>query len=53
MRIPYAAEKLLDYHNSLSDDDFIDLQKLCRKLWQEQFTYEKFYSNFVSYLSKI
>ena len=49
--IPYAAEKLIDYHNFISDDDFVDLQKQCRNLWEEQFTYQKYYGHFIEFLN--
>ena len=42
--LPHAGEKLLDFHHSLSDSDFIDLQHACRKLWEEQFTADGFYT---------
>lgn len=51
--IPYAAEKLADYHNSLSGDDFLDLQIKCRSLWVNQFTYEKFYGKLIDFLKQL
>ena len=42
--LPHAAEKLLDFHHSLTDSGFIDLQHACRKLWEEQFTADGFYT---------
>ncbi len=47
--LPHAAEKLLDFHHNLSESDFIDLQHACRKLWEEQFTADGFYSRFAAH----
>lgn len=40
------AEKVIDFHNSLSDQEFIDLQYECRKFWQEWLSPKGFFSNF-------
>lgn len=45
--LPHAAEKLLDFHHSLTESDFIDLQHACRKLWEEHMTPNGFYNDFV------
>lgn len=44
------AEKLLDFHASLSDSDFADLQLNCRKLWNEHLTLRGFCQNASDYL---
>lgn len=44
--LPYIAEKLADFHHSLSPKEFIDLQYECRKLWQEWLSPEGFFANF-------
>lgn len=43
--LPHAAEIVQDFHAQLSDDDFIDLQKACRKLWLDHMTPDGFYAN--------
>jgi len=45
--LPYAAEIIRNFHNKLSEDDFIDLQKACRKLWEEHMTQDGFHRDFV------
>lgn len=44
------AEKLLDFHASLSPADFVELQVECRKLWEENFTPRGFSENLPRYL---
>jgi len=44
--IPYIAEKVLEFHNKLSPQDFIDLQHECRKLWEEWLSPEGFFAHF-------
>jgi hypothetical protein len=36
--LPRAADIVADFHQALSDQDFQDLQKICRHLWVEHFT---------------
>ncbi|NET56653.1 MAG: exostosin family protein [Symploca sp. SIO2E6] len=38
--------RLLDFHNSLSPQDFVDLQYQCRELWLKWLSPEGFFSNF-------
>jgi hypothetical protein len=47
--LPYAAEKITDFHNSLSKSDFIDLQRHCRYIWKEFLSSQ----NYFNQLSKI
>lgn len=35
---PYLIEKLLDFHSSLSSEEFTELQISCRRLWKEHLT---------------
>ena len=51
--LPHAAEILQDFHARLSDDDFIDLQKACRKLWLDHMTPEGFYRDFVQKMTSL
>lgn len=44
--LPFIAEKVADFHSSLSEKDFIDLQHECRKLWQQWLSPEGFFANF-------
>ena len=43
--LPHAAEYLRDFHAKLTNDEFIDLQKICRSLWIKHMTPDGFYSN--------
>jgi len=43
--LPHAAEMVQDFHARLSNDDFIDLQKACRKLWLDHMTPNGFYTD--------
>jgi hypothetical protein len=36
----------MDFHNSLSEDDFTELQYKCRKVWEEWLSPEGFFANF-------
>lgn len=44
--LPRAAEILLDFHRSLSDDDFRCLQRRCRRLWETHLSANGFYQTF-------
>jgi hypothetical protein len=44
--IPYIAEKVVDFHNNLSNKDFRDLQVECRNLWVNWLSRQGFYRNF-------
>ena len=48
--IPFIAEKVADFHAALSPDDFIDLQRGNRELWEERLSTEGFYSHFYEHL---
>lgn len=48
--VNHIGEKVADFHASLSQTDFVDLQAACRRLWLEQFTPEGFTNHFYSYL---
>lgn len=51
--IPYIAEKVADFHNNLSPDDFVDRQKACRHVWENWVSQEGFYRNFHRHLEFI
>lgn len=42
-------EKLLDFHMSLSEDDFIEHQKRCRRTWEERLSFSGFFKHFPEY----
>ena len=44
--IEQLPAKLLDFHNSLSPEAFVDLQYKCRELWLKWLSPEGFFSNF-------
>jgi hypothetical protein len=45
--LQHAAEIVKNFHSRLSDDDFIKLQRTCRKLWIEHMTPDGFHKDFV------
>jgi hypothetical protein len=49
--IPFVAEKVADFHAGLSQDDFVELQHACRKLWEEWLSAGGFYAHFREYLT--
>ncbi|MDF5721139.1 MAG: exostosin family protein [Rhizonema sp. PD37] len=44
--LPQIAERVAEFHNNLSNQEFVELQYKCRELWQEWLSYEGFFSNF-------
>lgn len=44
--LPLIAEKVADFHSSLSSQEFITLQYECRNLWKKWLSPEGFFSNF-------
>ena len=44
------GEAVTDFHASLSESDFMDLQMSCRALWEEHFTPKGFMDNLKHYL---
>ncbi|CAD5978408.1 exostosin domain-containing protein [Planktothrix agardhii] len=44
--IPQIAEKVAEFHNNISTQEFIILQQECRKFWKEWLSTEGFYSKF-------
>lgn len=49
--IPFIAEKIAEFHDKLSDQEFIDLQYECRKIWEERLSPEGFFANLHRHLS--
>lgn len=43
--LPQIAEKVAEFHNNLSSQEFVDLQHECRKLWEELLSVEGFFAN--------
>lgn len=44
--LPLIAEKVAEFHNSLSPQDFVHLQHECRRLWERWLSPEGFFANF-------
>ena len=44
--IPFIAEKVAEFHDNLSQQDFLDLQRRCRSLWEQWLSPEGFFTNF-------
>lgn len=44
--LPLIGQKVAEFHNNFSPQEFIELQYECRKLWQQWICPEGFFSNF-------
>lgn len=44
--VPFIAEKVADFHASLSAEDFESLQVQCRQLWQDRLSTQGFFYHF-------
>ena len=51
--LSFIAEKVIDFHNQLSDQDFINLQYECRKIWEEWISPEGLFNHFSRHLNKV
>lgn len=40
--VRYIGEKVAEFHDRLSPDDFVELQRACRTLWQERLSFSGF-----------
>jgi aminoglycoside phosphotransferase family enzyme len=45
-KIDRIAEKVAEFHQNLSEEDFVNLQHECRRFWKEWLSAEGFYTNF-------
>jgi hypothetical protein len=43
--LPFIAEKIAEFHDNLSPQEFIDLQHECRRIWEERISPEGFFAN--------
>jgi hypothetical protein len=48
--LPLIAEKIAEFHDNLSPQEFVDLQYECRKIWQERISPEGFFENLYRHL---
>ncbi|MBD2429779.1 MULTISPECIES: exostosin domain-containing protein [Fischerella] len=44
--LPQIAEKVAEFHNNLSPEQFVELQYDCRQMWKDWLSYEGFFNNF-------
>lgn len=51
--LPHAPEIVRQFHASLSEEDFANLQHACRKLWQDHMTPDGFHRDFVHKMHNI
>ena len=42
----YMVEKIIDYHNSMTNDQFIEKQYYCREIWLKYLSKEGFIKHF-------
>jgi hypothetical protein len=50
----FQADKILNnFHKNISDEDFISLQRNCRRLWQDYLSPEGFFANFYKHFNFI
>ena len=45
------GERVATFHEGLSEDEFVELQRECRRLWEEYLSPHGFFSNFYRHLS--
>lgn len=50
--IPHIAEKVFEFHQKLSPQDFKNLQAECRRFWKEWLSPEGFYSKFYMHFTE-
>jgi hypothetical protein len=43
-------QKVLDFHHALSPDEFANLQRRCRKLWEDRLSFSGFFAHFGEHL---
>jgi hypothetical protein len=51
--LPQLGEKIADFHAGLSHTGFLDLQRACRKLWEEWLAPEAFFAHFHRHLPRV
>ena len=51
--LPQVGERLYDYHRGLTDEQFQDVQRNCRHLWEEWLSPRGFCKNFYRYLDAV
>lgn len=51
--IPHIAEKVLDFHRSLSPTQFMELQKACFELWRNWLSMDGFYAHFMEHFPNL
>lgn len=48
--ISLIAEKIAEFHENISPQEFVDLQHECRRFWQQRISPEGFFANFYRHL---
>lgn len=43
--LPLITEKIADFHENISPEEFVDLQHECRKIWEQRLSPEGFFAN--------
>ena len=51
--LPFINQKILDFHNSLNQEKFNELQVACRNLWQTYLTKDGFYFHLADQLKAL
>lgn len=49
--LPLIAEKIAEFHENLSPQEFVDLQHECRRVWEQRISPEGFFANFYRHIS--
>jgi hypothetical protein len=47
-----VSEQLMAFHDRLEDADFVNLQRSCRRIWEQRLTPEGFFSNFYRHFER-
>jgi len=51
--LPLIAEKVAEFHENLSPQEFVDLQYSCRKIWEKWISPEGFFANLYRHFSQL
>ena len=49
--LPLIAEKIAEFHENLSPQEFVDLQYECRRIWEQRIAPEGFFANLYRHIS--
>ncbi|HAA32626.1 MAG TPA: exostosin [Cyanobacteria bacterium UBA8553] len=51
--LPLIAEKIAEFHENLSPQEFVDLQHECRRVWEQRIAPEGFFANLHRHIPRV